>query len=255
MDVTPGNPGAIEASGPSEPRSARPKAAAAPFEPDPRRSFGYRIARAVFISIVGAWFRPLVAGRDNVPPSGPVILAPVHRSFADFAFSAFLTRRKLFFMAKDDLWKSAALGRLLLVLGCFPVHREGADREAMRRAESVLERGQVLVLFPEGTRKEGPRIESLHEGAAFLAARTGAAMVPVGIAGSDVAMPKGRLVPRPLRIDVVAGTPVTAPERNASGHVRRSALRATTDALREAMQAAYDDARDRRASRSGRVEV
>lgn len=250
-DGTPGAEGAPVAEGSPGARPERPPAAAAPFEPDPRKSIGYRIARGIFVSIVGTWFRPIVVGRDRIPASGPVIITPVHRSFADFAFSAFLTRRKLFFMAKDDLWKVPALGRLLLVLGCFPVHREGADREAMRRAERVLERGQVLVLFPEGTRKQGPVLASLHEGAAFLAARTGAPLVPVGIAGSDVSMPKGQRIPRPMRIDVVAGAPVPPPPRNASGRVPRSTVHATTEALRAAIQAAYDEALARRSLRTG----
>jgi 1-acyl-sn-glycerol-3-phosphate acyltransferase len=213
------------------------------FDPDPRRTPGYRLARLVFVSVVGGWFRPAVTGRRHVPLEGPAILAPVHRSFADFAFCAFLTRRKLFFMAKDDLWKNRALGKLLLTLGAFPVHRGGADREALRRAEAVLRRGQMLVLFPEGTRRAGTAVEDLHEGAAFLAARTGAPIVPVGIGGSDLAMPKGRRIPRPMRITVVVGAPVDPPAPGPSGRVPRSALHATTVALTRAIQSAYDEAR------------
>ena len=132
-----------------------------------------------------------------------MILAPVHRSFADFGFTAFCTKRKLFFMAKDSLWENKWLGRLLLYVGAFPVHRESADREALQRAEEVLRRGQCLVLFPEGTRREGPAIENLMEGAAFLSARTGAPIVPIGIGGSDLSMPKGSAIPKPYTIAVV----------------------------------------------------
>ncbi len=225
-----GTPGAAE---------AHPNA----FVLDTRRSAWYIAARIIFHAIVGSWFRPVVRGRDHVPQEGPAILAPVHRSFADFAFSAFLTRRKLFFMAKEELWASKPLGRLLTSLGVFPVHRGGADREALRRAQEVLERGQLLVLFPEGTRRAGPTVRDLHEGAAFLAARTGAPIVPIGIGGSDVAMPKGRRVPRPLRIRVVAGAPLDPPERTATGRVPRRNLRVASEALCQAMQDAYDEAR------------
>jgi len=210
---------------------------------DTRRTFWYLVARIIFRVIVGSWFRPVVRGRDHIPQQGPAILAPVHRSFADFAFSAFLTRRKLFFMAKEELWSSRAFGRLLTSLGVFPVHRDGADREALRRAQEVLDRGQLLVLFPEGTRKSGTTVGELHEGAAFLAARTGAPIVPIGIGGSDVSMPKGRHVPRPLRIRVLAGAPVPPPPRTASGRVPRSSIHATTEALRQAIQLVYDQAR------------
>lgn len=223
----------------------RPHGQPAAFEPDPRRTVAYRLARTVFVGIVGAWFRPRVIGRERVPLEGPVILAPVHRSFADFAFSAFLTRRKLFFMAKDDLWRNRWLGRLLFGLGVFPVHRDAADREAMRRAETVLRRGQVLVMFPEGTRKTGSTVEEFHEGAAFLAARTGATIVPIGIGGTDLAMPKGQRIPKPMRIPVVVGEPIEPPPRAASGRVPRSTVHATTEALRAGIQAAYDEARAR----------
>ncbi len=214
-----------------------------PFRIDTRRTLWYRGARIVFISAVGAWFRPVVTGRARVPLEGPAILAPVHRSFADFAFSAFVTRRKLFFMTKDDLWTSRPLGKLLLALGAFPVHREGTDREALRRAQEVLERGQLLVLFPEGTRGEGPTVGRLQEGAAFLAARTGAPIVPIGIGGSDTAMPKGQRIPKSVRIRVAVGEPISPPVPPESGRVPRSSIHATTQELRRAIQSVYDDAR------------
>ena len=214
-----------------------------PFALDTRRSLPYLLARLVFTTIVGSWFRPVVTGRHHVPLEGPAIIAPVHRSFADFAFSAFLTRRKLFFMTKDEMWKYRPLAKLLPALGAFPVHREAADREALRRAQEVLERGQLLVLFPEGTRRTGETIGELHEGAAFLSARTGAPIVPVGIGGSDVSMPKGQRIPKPLRIRVVVGEPIAPPARTESGRVPRSQVHAATEALRVAVQTVYDEAR------------
>ncbi len=213
------------------------------FEVDPRSTSLYRAERAIFISALWAWFRPKVVGREHVPATGPVILAPVHRSFADFGFAAFCTDRKLFFMTKDEMWKNKWLGRLLLGVGAFPVHRESADREALQRAEEVLRQGQVLVLFPEGTRREGPLVQDLMEGAAFLSARTGAPIVPVGIGGSDLAMPKGSRVPKPYTIQVVIGPAIPAPPRTGAGRVARSAVHAASEALVPALQAVYDQAK------------
>jgi 1-acyl-sn-glycerol-3-phosphate acyltransferase len=218
------------------------------FEIDPRRTALYRVERAIFVSTLWTWFRPRVVGKEHVPVTGPAILAPVHRSFADFGFAAFCTPRKLFFMTKDEMWRSKALGRLLLTVGAFPVHRESADREALQRAEEVLVRGQLLVMFPEGTRREGPEIRDLMEGATFLSARTGAPIVPIGIAGSDLAMPKGSRVPKPYTIDVVVGPPILAPPRTGGGRVSRSAVRAATSDLVGQLQSVYDEAR----ARSGR---
>jgi 1-acyl-sn-glycerol-3-phosphate acyltransferase len=213
------------------------------FAIEPTRVVGYRIMRAIFTAVLGVWFRPRVVGKENVPATGPVILAPVHRSFADFGFTAFCTKRKLFFMAKDSLWKNKWLGRLLLYVGAFPVHRESADREALQRAEEVLRRGQCLVLFPEGTRREGATIENLMEGAAFLSARTGAPIVPIGIGGSDLSMPKGQSVPKPLSIAVVVGSPLPPPLRTGGGRVSRSAVHAATEDLVVRLQDVYDQAK------------
>jgi 1-acyl-sn-glycerol-3-phosphate acyltransferase len=213
------------------------------FAIEPSRKVGYRILRRIFTIIMGLWFRPKVVGKEHVPATGPVILAPVHRSFADFGFAAFCTKRKLFFMTKDSMWKNKWLGRLLLYVGAFPVHRESADREALQRAEEVLNRGQCLVLFPEGTRRSGAAIENLMEGAAFLSARTGAPIVPIGIGASDLSMPKGSAIPKPYTIQVVIGPALPAPARTGGGRVSRSAVHAATEELVGQLQAVYDESK------------
>jgi 1-acyl-sn-glycerol-3-phosphate acyltransferase len=213
------------------------------FAIEPERQVAYRIMRRIFTTVMWVLFRPKVSGKEHVPSSGPVILAPVHRSFADFGFTAFCTRRKLFFMTKDSMWERKWLGRLLLYVGAFPVHRESADREALQRAEEVLKRGECLVLFPEGTRRQGAVIENLMEGAAFLSARTGAPIVPIGIGGSDLAMPKGKILPKPLTIQVVIGPAIPPPPRTGGGRVSRSSVHAATDDLVAKLQTVYDEAR------------
>lgn len=214
----------------------------ATFRIDPHLSLFYRACRSLLVGILVVWFRPRVKGRDLVPLEGPAIIAPVHRSNLDFAFTPFLTRRKLFFMAKEELWSSPHFGRLLEIWGVFPVHRSGADRESVHRAEEVLRRGQLLVMFPEGSRRFGEHVGELLEGVAFLSARTGAPVVPVGISGSERSMPKGAKFPKPLRISVSVGTPVEPESRTEGGRVARSQVRRLTAELREALQAAYDDA-------------
>jgi 1-acyl-sn-glycerol-3-phosphate acyltransferase len=238
---------AVSASGPA-PGAEDESGAVAPgrhqaFEVDPRATALYRVERSIFVTALWTWFRPHVTGREHVPKTGPVILAPVHRSFADFGFAAFCTHRKLFFMTKDEMWKNKSLGKLLLSVGAFPVHRESADREALQRAEEVLRKDSVLVLFPEGTRRAGPVIEDLMEGAAFLSARTGAPIVPIGIGGSDLAMPKGSTIPKPRTIQVVIGPAIPAPPRTGGGRVSRSAVHTATETLVPKLQAVYDEAR------------
>jgi 1-acyl-sn-glycerol-3-phosphate acyltransferase len=95
------------------------------------------------------------------------------------------------------------------------------------------------VLFPEGTRQEGREVAPLHDGAMFLAARTGATVVPVGIGGSDRAMPKGAKLPRPTKIRIVVGAPIEAP--SSKGRVSRSALNAKSQELRAALEKVYHE--------------
>jgi 1-acyl-sn-glycerol-3-phosphate acyltransferase len=185
-------------------------------------------------------FRTTVDGAVRVPAEGPVIIAPVHRSFIDFFVASEVTGRKLHYMAKDSLWSNRTLARILPAVGAFPVHRESADREALRRAQQVLDAGEVLILFPEGERRAGPVVEELHEGVAFLAARTGATVIPVGIGGSASVMPKGRRIPRPRHIHLIVGEPILPPARTEGGRISRSRIHRLTEELAASLQDLYD---------------
>jgi 1-acyl-sn-glycerol-3-phosphate acyltransferase len=185
-------------------------------------------------------FRTTVDGAVRVPAEGPVIIAPVHRSFIDFFVASEVTGRKLHYMAKDSLWSNRTLARILPAVGAFPVHRESADREALRRAQQVLDAGEVLILFPEGERRAGPVVEELHEGVAFLAARTGATVIPVGIGGSASVMPKGRRIPRPRHIHLIVGEPILPPTRTEGGRISRSRIHRLTEELAASLQDLYD---------------
>ncbi len=210
---------------------------------NPRKTFTYRICRVIVTGLARLWFRPNVVGVENIPLTGPVLIAPTHRSNVDFAFSLFMSPRKVFFMAKDGIFRPRLFAALLTRLGVFPVDRNSADRASLRLAEEVLRRGEALVLFPEGTRKEGLEIGPLHDGAVFVAARTGALIVPVGIAGSDRALPVGAKFPRFTKISVVVGTPITPPW--GEGRIARSAIADKSEELRRELQAVYDRSRER----------
>ena len=185
-------------------------------------------------------FRPVVEGPGRVPEEGPVIIAPVHRSLIDFGFAVYLTDRKMFFIAKDSLWKYKLLGRFLLAMGAFPVHREAADRAALQHAQSVLVAGEALVLFPEGTRKDGPEIGEILEGATYLSARLRAPIVPVGVGGSAKAMPVGKKLPRRTKVRLYVGEAIEPPAENEKGRVPRSVIRERTEELRASLQDCFD---------------
>lgn len=204
-----------------------------------KKDLGYRIVVAIIAGVSAALFRPRVSGVENIPLEGPVLIAPIHRSNVDFVFTLFISPRKVFFMAKDSLFRIPLLGQLLLHLGAFPVKRGAADRESTALAEQVLRAGHALVLFPEGGRKDGDDVEPLHDGAMFVAARTGAPVVPVGIGGSDRAMPKGARFPRPARVRIVVGRAITPP--SAEGRVPRSLLSAKSEELRVELERVYHE--------------
>ena len=206
----------------------------------PKKTVGYHVVRSIVWVLWSAMFRPIIEGEHNIPATGPIVIAPVHRSNVDFAVAIFVTPRKTFFMAKDSLWKVPILRWLISTMGAFPVKRGTADRDSLEKARSVLRDGQPLVLFPEGTRQSGTQIAELHMGAAFVALHTGAQIVPVGIAGTEAVMPKGARFPRPHRISIVVGPPI--PVSEVEGRIPRSDIQATTNQLRAALQSAQDRA-------------
>jgi 1-acyl-sn-glycerol-3-phosphate acyltransferase len=205
-------------------------------------AFVYRVVRSIVHLVCKLYWRVTVHGASEVPGSGAVILAPVHRNFMDFFVVTEVTPRKVFFMAKDELWENRFLGALVESLGAFPVNREGPDRLALDRAQAVLERGDALVLFPEGTRRSGATVTDLHEGAAFLAARTGAPVVPIGIGGSSRILPSGAHFPRPAKVHLEVGKTLEAPPRSERGRVPRHQVHAFTEVLGREIESLYASA-------------
>jgi 1-acyl-sn-glycerol-3-phosphate acyltransferase len=203
----------------------------------------YGAIRGAFALLTKLYFRLEIHGREHVPTHGPFVLAPVHRSNLDFILVSTLTRTRMRYMGKASIWKWSWGGKFVSMLGAFPVHRGSADREALRTCLAVIENGEPLVMFPEGTRRSGPLVEDLFDGPAYVAARTGAPLVPVGIGGSDKAMPLGSKLVRPHRIVLVVGEPIAPPPGDGTGRVRRRVVRELTERLRASVQALYDEAR------------
>ena len=203
----------------------------------------YGAIRGAFALLAKPYFRLEIHGREHVPTHGPFVLAPVHRSNLDFILVSAVTRTRMRYMGKASIWKWRWGGKFVSMLGAFPVHRGSADREALRACLEVIENGEPLVMFPEGTRRSGPVVENLFDGPAYIAARAGAPLVPVGIGGSDKAMPVGAKFIRPHRIVLVVGAPIAPPPGDGTGRVRRRVVRELTERLRTSVQALYDEAR------------
>ena len=218
--------------------------APAPVPAPPKRGelVAYWFTRNLVAAVCKLLWRIKVVHPERVPAAGACVLAPSHRSYLDTPFLACVTRRRIRFMGKAELWKYGWSAKFFSALGGFPVDRAGADRAALRAAQAALEGGEPLGMFPEGTRRSGPVVEDLHHGVAFLAARLGVPIVPIGIGGSETILARGRRIPRFNRVVVIVGEPIHPPERPSGASVRRGDVAALTEELRVAVQRLFDEA-------------
>ncbi len=201
----------------------------------------YAFARTVVLSLCRVLFGVRVTGKERVPAAGVYIVAPSHRSILDIPFAAFVTRRRIRFMAKESLFTTKVGAILFGALGAIRVERGTTDRAALRASQAALVEGEPLAIFPEGTRRDGPELGSLFDGAAYVALKLGVPIVPVGIGGSEEILASGKLIPRLHKVRVVVGAPLRPAA--AVGTVKRSQVAALTDQLRVELQRCFDEAR------------
>ncbi len=198
----------------------------------------YRSVRRTIMTVLYPYFRVQRRGREHLDIEGPVIVAPVHRSNLDTPLLSGMSRRRLRALSKESLFSNRYFGAFLAALGAFPVRRGVADLEAMREAVKMLEAGEQMVVFPEGTRQTGTQVGEVFDGMSYLASRTGAAIVPVGISGTEAAMSTGTRLPRPVRVAMVAGPPIRPPE----GRMTRPQMSRFSEMVRERLQEVFDEA-------------
>lgn len=200
----------------------------------------FSFVRAVLLGFGKVWFRVSAKGTEHVPAEGPFIISPVHRSNLDFLLVLVTTKRRIRFLAKDSLFKGV-WAKIFLALGGIPVARGTADREALQTCIGVIKAGEPLVIFPEGTRQYGPEVQEFFDGAAFVQSRTGAPILPIGIGGSEAAMPKGSKFIKPHKVRLVIGPLLSAPEVEGS-KARRASIKDRTAELHVVIQELFDEA-------------
>jgi 1-acyl-sn-glycerol-3-phosphate acyltransferase len=175
----------------------------------------YWFARAVLQPFFHVYFRMRRSGMEHVPDSGPVIFAANHRSFLDPFVIGTLTRRPVYYVAKKELFMHPVAGWLLSRLGAFPIDRGAGDHQAMDTAARILERGDCVVIFPEGTRTRPGPLGTPHRGVGRLALQTGAPVVPVAVLGTEAVRRGWRI--RPHRVSLRCGRALRFPrEENPS---------------------------------------
>jgi glycerol-3-phosphate dehydrogenase (NAD(P)+) len=170
--------------------------------------FVYWPVRFVVKNLILAYFRVRRLGREHIPEGG-VVLAANHRSFLDpFAVGVCLPR-PVYFVAKQELFRNPILGWFLNCMGAFPIRRSDSDEESMETAGELLDRGDAVVIFPEGTRIRAGSLAKPKRGVGRLALQSGAPVVPIAITGSERARDGWKI--KPVKVHVRCGPPLTFP--------------------------------------------
>lgn len=196
-----------------------------PVRDDGARSTRYHAISVVCRATLRAWFGRELSfdGMDRIPHQGPLIMVSNHLSNIDpFLFGGYAPGT-WFCMAKRELYRNPAVAWVMAGCNCFPVDRGTADRWALRTALDLLAHRQRLLMFLEGTRAAAPGMKRAEAGVGFLARRSGAAILPVGVWGTEQALPRGRRLPRRVPVRVRFGSAFT-PELPSSGRPDDQAL-------------------------------
>ena len=213
--------------------------------------FVFDVLRVALLGLCKLWFRVEVVGRSNIPAIGGCIVAPTHRSHLDTVLVASVFNRRLRFLGHESMWRYRPAAWLFSTLGGVPARRGSALPKTMRISRRVLDDGEPLVIFPEGTRVEGAKVGELLDGPTFLAGHTRTPVIPVGIGGSARAMGKGSVFPRPTRIVVVVGPAVRYERGRGSTDEEQvqtsgwAARRDQSEDLRNRLQEVFDEAQRR----------
>ena len=174
----------------------------------PRVDFCYRGGRFLAKVFLPTFGNMVVVGRENLPKSGPLLIASNHQSYTDPAVLIYAIDRPVWWMAKRSLFKGWFVSWFLRQVHVFGVNREKQDLAALVHAQTLLDQGKALLIFPEGTRHPGA-LGRGHDGLAYMALRTGVPIVPIALTGTE-------LIPHVLRtpfhfkqLKAVIGQPYT----------------------------------------------
>src|SRR5437660_5915546 len=169
----------------------------------------YWLVRAVLQPFFRLYFRLDRIGREHIPDEGPVIIAANHRSFLDPFVIGTMARRPMYYVAKEELFRKRWMGWILNALGAFPVRRGMGDEDSIATAKAILARGDIVLIFPEGTRTRPGSLGKPKRGVGRLALESGAPVVPVAVIGTEDVRKGWRIRPRKVRIR--AGRPLSFP--------------------------------------------
>ncbi len=204
------------------------------------RSWFYHPGSAIIGFVSRLLWDTRIDGVENLPRTGPFILVTNHTSNLDPLMMGWASGHQIdrivHFMAKVEMRSWPLLGWLATQSGVYFVRRGGGDRAAQQFSLDALAAGRPIALFPEGTRSRTGHLRAGKPGAALLAIRSGAPLVPAGISGTHRIFPKGARFPRASKVRIRIGEPFTLPHQP-NGRVDRDSLAAGTERIMSAIEA------------------
>lgn len=170
----------------------------------------YEVAIPVGRVLFRTFFRLHVVGLENVPRHGPGLICGNHCSYLDPMLATVALPRKVYNLSRKEIYQLPLLGVFIRRLGAVRIDRESlADKKALQTVLAIMDHGDLCMIYPEGTRSPDGHLQHPQNGAAFLAVKSGAPVVPMAIIGSYESWPRQRKLPRVGRITVRIGRPVT----------------------------------------------
>lgn len=196
----------------------------------------YNVVHFVLRNLMPRYFHWQSTGVEHLPAEGPAIVVSNHVNYLDPMAMGAVSSRPLHFMAKEELFANAFGGWFLRNVDAFPVRRGQSDRRAIRHALRILAEGHLLAMFPEGTRSRTGELQELQRGAALLALKSGAPVVPMVVTGAYEALSGGRKMPRRVPMAVHIGEPLRLGQPS---RVDQAAVTAASDRIHAAIEALY----------------
>jgi 1-acyl-sn-glycerol-3-phosphate acyltransferase len=203
----------------------------------------YVLARLTVMALFRTLWRPVIEGREHIPPTGPLIVASNHLSFIDSIMIPLVVPRRVVFLAKAEYFQGSGISSLprrafFKAFEAVPIERDqqGDPQASLRLAAEVLARGDAFGIYPEGTRSRDGRLYRGRTGVGWLALSTGALVLPVGLVGTDQVQPIGARVPRVHRVRLSFGEPVD-PKTYDDGRSPGLARRQLTDEVMDRIAA------------------
>jgi len=193
-----------------------------------------------------------VVGGENVPRTGPLILASNHVSYLDPIFLGVSLPRKANYMAKEEIFRNPLISWFLGKLQAYPVSRDRVNSSSIRRTLDLLKKGRVLLLFPEGTRGDGKGLQKAKPGIAIIGQKSGAPMIPAFLQGPEKVLPRGSGRIRLHKVTVHIGTPVIIEPFSRPWESKRQDHASLVDQVMARIEAMKRDVEDDGRTESGR---